>query len=291
MQPTPAGAGRPHRRRILPVVGAVVVAVAIVVALAAAGVLSFGSKPSSSPPADETFAEASAVATSASGSVAGGPWYGVLGAALVTPFAVLEPAANLTAVLSFLNCTSHWISGEPSNVAIPATPASAALGTAAFWSFVLKNATNVLLLETVAQGSASALVTLNGSTCSEGAGYLDSFGGGMQDSPKIVAAANAAGGSAFLATYPNATEFWGVSGGVTYGVLTTSPEWFLEYTSCSLPAGANEEGAVFNATVGGTSATVTNHTSGEADCALTGASLPSLARPSGPPPVSAGKAI
>lgn len=273
---SPAPPAAPARRRWLyPILGVVVVAVVVIAALAATGNLPFGSK-SSAPPTDLTFSQASSAASSRSGSVSGGPWYGVVAVAVLSRATILEPATNLTSVLADLNCTSHWISGQPSNVAIPATPTSAGTGTSAFWTVVLKNTTNVLLLETVSQGSASPVLTLTGANCSEAAGYLVSFGGGLQDSPSVVAAANAAGGASFLAEYPNATEFWGILGGLTYGIISTSAEWGVEYTSCSLPGGADSEGAVFNATVGGTSGVVTSHASGEVDCALTGASLPSL---------------
>ncbi len=285
MQPVGPTAASPRRRGLWIAVGVVVVAAVVVGALFATGTVRLGSS-SSPPPADETFSQAVGVAGSRSGSVGGGPWYAFAGVALLTPVAILEPATNLSALLTAANCTARWIGPEPTNVAVPATGPTAALGASAYWTFLLKNASNGILLETVADGMATAVVTLGGTNCTALASVFNSFGSGMQDSPKILGAANAAGGTSFLAEYPNATQAWVVSGGATVSVITTSPEWLIEYTSCALPLVTSASGAVFNATVGGTSATVTNHASGTVDCALTAATGPSLLGP-GPGPAPA----
>jgi hypothetical protein len=270
----------PPRRRRWPAVAVAAVAVIVVVlALIAGGVIRLGPSTSSNP-ADETFAQASGVAASRSGSVPGGPWFAFAGVALVTPVAVLEPATNLSAALQLGNCTESWIGGAPANVAIPATGARVATGAAAFWTFLLKNASNGILLETISTGTADAVLTLGGAQCEQFAGLFDSFPSGMLDSPAIIAAANAAGGASFLATDPNATQAWAVVGGVTFDVITTAPEWLVEYTSCSIPASVNAQGTVFNATVEGGSGVVTNHTTGSVDCALSAAVGVGLAEPS-----------
>jgi hypothetical protein len=260
-------------------VAAVAVGIAVVVvALAATGVLHLGAT-SNSNPADETFAQAQSVAQSQSSSVAGGPWYAFAGVAIVSRAAVLEPVTNVSADLAAVGCTATWIGGVPANVAIPATPASVATGAAAYWAFALKNASNGILLETITSGVADSVATLGGTNCTTAASYFDSFGSGMQDSPAVIEAADAAGGASFLAAYPNATQAWAVSGGATFSVITTSPEWLVEYTSCALPVAATEHGAIFNATVGGTSGVVTAHSNGTVDCALTAAVAPTLAAP------------
>jgi hypothetical protein len=260
-------------------VAAVAVAIAVIVlALAASGVLRLGST-STGNPTYETFSQATSVAQSRSSSVAGGPWFAFGGVAVVTRAAVLEPVTNVSGALKTAGCTADWIGGMPANVAVPGTPASVALGASAYWAFVLKNASNGILLETIASGSADAVATLGGTNCTAAASYLDSFGSGMQDSPTIIAAANAAGGAAFLVAHPNATQAWAVTGGATFSIISTSPEWLVEYTSCALPAAEDEEGAVFNATVGGTSGVVTAHTNGTVDCALTAAVAPTLGVP------------
>jgi hypothetical protein len=249
-----------------------VVVVVVVAALFAAGLLT-PAHASSSGPAFETFSQAESRAASAAAFAPGGPWYPVLGSALVLPVAALEPATNLTSLTGASGCTLTWPNGEPANVAIPATGAGARIGESAFWSILLKNVSNGLLVETVSIGVTTTLVRLGGSLCAEFGAALVTFPPGVIDSPAAVTAANGVGGSAFLAAYPNATQIWFVYGGFTFELLTTSPQWIVEDTSCAVPAVAGATGAVFNATIGGTSGTVTNHTQGTAECALTGVSV------------------
>ncbi|HXW66341.1 MAG TPA: hypothetical protein VEL82_00420 [Thermoplasmata archaeon] len=279
-----------RRRWTAGVAAAALTAIVVVAGLYVGGYL--GAHPGASLPPYLTFSQAASAAESRSGSAAGGPWFGVAADAIVTPVAVLEPAANLTSLLGLADCTVNWTSGMPSNLAVPATAATAELGTAAYWTVLLKNATNALLVDSVSQGKAASLATLTGGDCARLAGSLLSFGAGLVDSPQAVSAANAMGGASFLDRYPNASETWAVAGGFSLGgILTTSPEWLLEYTTCSFPPAAGAQGLAFNATVGGTSGVVTNHTSGPVSCSLT---IPSgltlgLPAPTGPPVV--GKAI
>ena len=276
--PAPMGPARPRRRWIVPVAAAAVVAIVIVGTLFATGMLHLGS---STPPAptDLTFSQAESAAQSSSASVAGGPWYPVLGAAIVTPVAALEPATNLSAALGVANCTFLWPNGEPENIALPATHPSAAIGTSAYWSVSLKNASNGLLVETVAQGVAAPLVKLGGARCAGFAAFLASFPSGVVDSPSAIKAASAVGGSAFLAEHPNATELWLAVGGISVDGLTSTPDWYLEYSSCAIGAPPTSQGDVFNATVGGLSGVVTAHANGTADCGLTTSEGGSLAVP------------
>ena len=291
----PAGAAAPPAKRrgrwVVPAIAVVVAVVIIVAALFASGILAFSKTPPSNSPF-ETFSQAEARAASGASSAAGGPWYAVAGSAIVAPIAVLEPTTNLSALTGTTNCTFDWPSGEPQNVAIPAS-AGAPVGESAYWSIVLKNASNGLLVETVSAGAATTLVRLGGSFCEEIGAVLATFPPGVVDSPAAVSAANSAGGSAFLATYPNATQLWVVFGGLTLeALLTTSPEWIVEDTSCGIPLSAESSGAVFNATIGGTSGAVLNHTQGSVDCALTGLSVGgALALPLPGAPTSVRKAI
>jgi hypothetical protein len=100
-------------------------------------------------------------------------------------------------------------------------------------------------------------------------GFIGPFSAGLVDSPAVVSAADEVGGSAFLSAHPNATRVWAVVGGLSFSGLSTSPEWIVEYTSCTLPTSITEVGSTFNATVGGTSGAVTMHANGTANCALT----------------------
>jgi hypothetical protein len=263
---------------LAPVIAVVVVAVVAIAALAAAGVLHVGAT-NASPPANETFSQALGVAQSKAGSEPGAPWTAVAGAALVSTLEVTEPSANLTTLKDLTNCSLTWIGGQPPDLIVPATPAGASTGTAAFWWFALKNGSDALMVVTVSQGAATPLVTLTGGDCTEAGSALDAFPSGMPDSPTILAAANAVGGSAFVRAHANASELWTVDGGVTFLGISTTPEWFVEYTSCSATASPTQTGAVFNATVNGLSAVVTKNMSGTAACALSVSTGPTLATP------------
>lgn len=251
---------------MLPTIVVVIIVAAIVAALFATGVVRFGAANSSNPQY-ETFSQARSVAQTGSGSVSGGPWYAVFGAALTVPTAVLEPTTNVTSLTSSTNCTLSWPHGVPANIAIPATPSSAAVGTSAYWTIGFKNITNDLLIEVVSDGLASALLTIGGGSCAVIGSVLLTFPDGMIDSPAIIAAANQAGGAAFLAGHPGASEVWGAVGGESFFGLSVSPEWYVEYSSCSFPA-ASGTGEIFNATLGGTSGAVISTHTANVSCAI-----------------------
>lgn len=239
----------------------------IVAGLFAVGVLPWGTGGPSSPYL--TFSGAASNAQSASGSVAGGPWYVSIVISLLSRSSILEPTQNVSGFLTDSNCSYDWPHGEPANLAVPATPTSAGAGSSAYWVVGLKNQSNGLLLETISDGSASALVTIHAGYCAEVAGYLVQFPSASVDSPSVVASVNAAGGGSFLINHPNATQLWGAVGGISLGVLgATTPEWYVEYTSCTFPAISGETGAFFNATVAGlTGEVISNHT-GTTACTL-----------------------
>jgi hypothetical protein len=261
----------------------------IVAALFALGILRWGPATPASPYL--TFSGAQSTAQGAAGSVSGGPWYASLGISLLTRTSFLEPTENVSGLLNDANCTYDWPHGEPANLEIAQTPASVAGGASAYWMVALKNASNGLLLETISDGSAQALVTMRGSECSKVASYLVQFPPGTVDSPSVISAVNAAGGSKFLLAHPNATELWGVIGGISLGPLgATNPEWYVGYTSCTFPAIAGASGAYFNATVGGLSGDVIGNETGTTACTL-GLPVPSALAPGPLSPVAAGKAI
>jgi hypothetical protein len=286
-----SGARRGRRRWLLPTAAVVVVAAVIVAGLFAAGVVHWGA---SSPPTSPylTFSQAGSSAQGSSTSVPGGPWYVVAGAAVSTPVAILEPTSNVSSLLTESNCTFYWPGGELANIGVPATPPTAATGAVAFWAIGLKNASNGILLETVSDGSASVLVTASGGDCARAAGYLESFPAGSVDSPTVVTAVNRIGGTAFLSAHPNSTQLWGAVGGVSLGVLgATTPEWYVEYTSCSFPGAIGETGAFINATVAGlTGEVISNHT-GNTSCSLTLPSSITTVVPGAAAPVALRKAI
>lgn len=286
----PAPSAPSRRRWVVPVIAVVVIAVVVVAALAAAGVLHLGSS-SSGPATYETFSQALGVARSGASSQAGGPWTAVAGAALVTRLAVTEPFSNVSSLKELANCSLTWFASTPTVIVVPATPTNASTGTSAFWWFAFKNDSSSLLVNMVSAGSATPLFTVSGGECSEFGGDLDAFSSGMPDSPTIVAAVNAAGGSSFLADHANASELWGVTGGFTFDGISTAPEWGVEYTACSATASPTETGAVFNATVNGLTAVVTQNASGTAECALSVSSGATLALPTSMAPDLLRKAI
>jgi len=263
--PPPA---RSPRSWLIPLAVIVVIVVVLIAALIATGVVRLG--PSSSNAAYETFSQAEGVAAGNSGAVTGGPWFAVFGAGVATPTAVLEPVSNLTSLLATIDCTITWPHGQPSNLDVPSTPSNAATGTAAYWTFGFKNASNVLLIETVSLGSPTALLVANGTACENVVAYLAPFPSAVLDSPEIVSDANSAGGSTFLATYPNATRAWGAIGGIQFGTIaSTSPVWEVTYTSCSFPAYSGETGATFNATIAGLTGVVSNSSTHSGACGVT----------------------
>jgi hypothetical protein len=270
--PAPAAGGPPparsSRRWLAPVAAVIVVVVVLIAALFVTGVLHLGS--SSSAPAYETFSQAEGVASANSGSVAGAPWFAALGAGVAAPTSILEPVTNLTSLLTSVGCTLVFPHGEPANLDIPSTPTNAATGAAAYWTFGFKNVSNALLIETVSLGVASSLLIANGTACENFVAFLATFPSNVLDSPQIVAAANGAGGSAFLAKYPNATRGWGAVGGIQLGTLaSTSPIWEVSYTSCSFPAYSGETGALFNATIAGLTGVVSNSSTSTGACGVT----------------------
>ncbi|MCI4338801.1 MAG: hypothetical protein L3J68_00505 [Thermoplasmata archaeon] len=267
----PSGPSHPPSLRgwLVPVVVVAVIALVVLAALFATGTIRLGASNSSNP-TYETFSQAQSVADGGAGSVAGGPWFAEVGVGVATPTAVLEPTTNLSGLFQDLNCSFDWPTGEPANLEVPATPASASIGTAAFWAFGLKNTSNGLLVETVSDGVSTALLEASGAKCAEGVGSIAQFSSAIIDSPTIVATANQAGGSAFLLAHPNSTMVWGVFGGFQLGLFgSTSPEWGVEYTSCVLPLSAGETGDSFNATIGGTSGALLSSATGATNCDLT----------------------
>lgn len=283
---------RPGKRRDW-MVPAIAVGVGVLVALVAvlAAITFHSGSSASSHLRYETFSEAESNAQAGASSAAGGPWFAVIGAAIVTPTPVVEPATNVSSLLGVANCTLLWPSGGPTSVTIPSTGPPAGMGTAAYWTIVLKNGSNDLLVESVSDGNVSTVLSASGTNCTTLGADLIPFAAGIIDSPNAISQAGGVGGTAFLAAHPNATEFWVAIGGVSLVFVSTGPEWYVEYTSCTLPTSASQQGAVFNATIEGTTGIVTAHHSGTASCALTAPTGASLIAHAGTSAPAARKAI
>ena len=198
-----------------------------------------GSGGASSPAWD--YAQAASVAA-AKANATGGSWKEIIAAGIDTPHGTMAPASGGA--------------GCPlSGFYLPGYSGSYSSGLAPFWLFeYLENPTAIappeLILE-VLNGSATVLADIpQGTSCTEQTGGTAVLPGNVLDSPKVMSAAAAAGGTSFLASEPNATVAFEV-----YGAPAT---WSVAYTPCGLfGAGASESGthttfsATFNATAGG----------------------------------------
>jgi len=137
------------------------------------------------------------------------------------------------------SCNVTWInpSSPPSKLYFPPTSPSATPGTSAMWAVeLLQSSTSVpALLVLVANGTATAALTVPYVCINFPSNQM--IPGGVVNSTTAVSAANAAGGSTFLAHFPNANK--------TYELLSNSSMspanlWGVIYTS-SVCVG-NEEG-------------------------------------------------
>jgi hypothetical protein len=263
----------------------VVVALGLLLAgLAATGVLPWF-KGTSSHPFAPTFQGAAAEGQPTANSVAGGPWGAAVGVALRIPLSVSVPTQNLTSgIPTSGGCNATIAPGLPADVVVQATPASTSPGTSAFWVVLYVNSSGGAVGLMVNGGVAAKLFSLGGSACANLLRSLVPFPSGAPDSPAVINAVNASGGSGFLAAHPGASELF-----VGASVVLLEPLWGVVYTTCTLTPFANTSGEQFNATVIGT--TVENVSTGTVSCSLpAGVTFPALtARLGGIPAI--GKAI
>jgi len=264
-------------------VAVVVAAVVVVAVLTTAGFL-FHKASTNTTEQFSTLQEADSVAGSVASHAIAGSWNTLVAVGLRLSAGVTLPTTNLSSIENLTSaCTLTNLPGAPTSLAIDATPASSAPGHAAFWIFGLSNSAGTILLVSVDLGTANALYTASGSSCSTTFGSLSPFPSTESDSPALVAAANASGGSAFLSEYPDSAQLMAGVGGFTALGFTSPPVWDLVDTSCPLPLLLNETGAEFNATLTGAPANVLTHTTGPVNCALgLGSSVSGFALVAGP---------
>lgn len=291
--PLPPVAPR-RRRRWIPVLAVVVAAVVVAGLLYSDG---FFGRATSTPPGSgasspwQAYSGAEAISAKAAKNVSGGPWFPVVAAAFDVSAAALVPGTNLTAVARAAGCNVTWPSGVAPSLSVPATISNAPVGHAGFWVVGFRNAAGELLLESVSLGNASLLGTATGSSCESNVSALNEIPATVVDSPQVVRNASAAGGGAFLAAHPNATQSWVVFGGITIFGFPSGAVWMVSDTTCALPATVAETGAVFNATLSGLTGIVTAHANGSVNCVLTAGVTLSLLTPGVGPGISARKAI
>jgi len=171
-------------------------------------------------------------------ATAGGPW---------TPTALLGLglATGYNGTPGFLpGCSTVW--ENSSNLVVPTTPAASPSGEVAGWMMFASGPSHELLSTAVYQTGATILASntaiFQGSCTPE----FTTFGAvptGVVDSPTVVAAANALGGTSFLSTHSiRSVE-----------LLLLGPYWSVEYSTCSYFAtsgtGSNFT-ALFHATTG-----------------------------------------
>jgi hypothetical protein len=259
------------RRWFLPVVAIVVAAVLIVSVLAVASYLAPGQGPSSTEPY-ATFDEALSVAGPAASHAMFGSWSAVVAASLRLGSSVSLPTGNLSELTNVSStCGLTPLPGLPASITVDATPPSALPGHAAFWLIGLSAGSGTLLFVSVDLGIPTPLLTLNATACLGSALALSPFPSNQVDSPALVGDANATGGAAFLAQYPDAIQLLAGVGGVSYDGVGISIPWEVADTSCSFASltGTNVTGAVYTASVTAVG-DVTNHSTASVDCSATG---------------------
>jgi hypothetical protein len=282
----------------VPTLAVVLGAVVVLGALVATGVIPLHGA-SSAPAYAPTFQGAASEGQGAANSYPGGPWGAAAGVAARLALPLTEPASDVSQYLpdleSVSGCNVTLNPELPKDVVVDATPSAAGPGASAFWVVLYVNESGGAVAVIVDGGNAIALFTLHGTgTCRTDLDALAPFPSGSPDSPAIIDAANASGGSAFLSAHPGATQIFGGA-----SAIVIEPTWVVVYTTCAIPSVGSAAGYEFNATVTGTTVE-TNQTASVNCSALSGLSLGasrggapdgSLAAPLGAASGAVGKAI
>ncbi len=251
----------PPRRSPWKVIGAiVVVAIFIVGVIFIAGVFPRPNGTTSTP----TFSDAQQAANSAAGGYHGGGWSGLAAVAFATVQATEFTATQIEEVIGAVHCTVTWNPSAPQIIRVPATPAGTSTGGASSWFFLYSNSALALLTVVVTNGSAQPLFTATGGSCALVPAALQPLSG-VVDSSTAVAAANAKGGTSFLATYPEVNRTWAVA-----SPLLVGPTWIVNYSECPIPppVNASVHSVEFNATVDAQTGVVLTHEVTDTVCSL-----------------------
>ncbi len=196
-------------------------------------------------PTPLTYSQATAIMVANASGFDGGNWSVAFGGGIASPLNSSLPASTATG-----NCSVTWIATPTSSIFVPPTPTNAPAGTANFNFFFLvsANVSDTTLVGTVVNGTPVREFTFATSACPAYSSFVNPVGPGVIDSPLAVAAANAAGGSTFLASHANVTEQWLVVAGQNSSYFSQPPFWSVNYsTSC---------GASFQALIDGLSGLV-----------------------------------
>jgi len=265
---------------------AAAVVLLVLVGLAFAGALPGLSAPA--PPSSVAYSDARTLATDAIANVAGGPWSLTLAGGIASTSA---ETLNLTSAAAATGCTVDLAPGGNGSLSLPPLDASAPDGTAPAWVFAFDGSGGTVAVVTVLDGRAERLATISGTACTSALGLVSPIPSDVVDSTAAMEAADAAGGSAFQASYQSVSEFMGITGGISLPGFAVPASWTIELLACGgtgggggvvpIP-GAVLSGALFNATVDAESGAVLAESSTPVPCGVGGGYV----QPGGPPPVA-----
>ncbi|HEV2519774.1 MAG TPA: hypothetical protein VGX00_04030 [Thermoplasmata archaeon] len=244
--------------------GRVLAAIAVVAVVVVAGILGAlfvtGLGPfhrSGPPPGPVTFAAARAAGDSAVAGFGAGAWDLVGAASALVRQSVSVPIPTVDGSLRpYLGgCGLHWL-GSGAALSVPSFSGDAGAGIAPIWELVYRNGSpggSGLLFVSVLNGSAQLTASLPSTgACATPAALssaLVALPTSIVDSPKVIAAADGAGGSAFLAAHPTATVTMALNGEFHLFTLVTPSVWTVAYSLCAFPPTATSIEPEFNATV------------------------------------------
>lgn len=221
-----------------------------------------------------SFGTARGLADPVAAGTTGGSWSLVTASGIATPVGFTippPPSGNATPYPSPCPYGTTG-SGPSSSIIIPAYSGYVGAGLAPAWLFEYTSATPAILIVTVLNGQASVYGEISAGGCGYGFGYggIQPIGSHVVDSTIVASAANAWGGSAFLANVTSAAGLYSISGGMTFPVVYNGPpingtngtppppypipvnytipaSWQVSYTSCLpwSPAGMTKAGSFF----------------------------------------------
>lgn len=256
---------RPGRNR-WKMAGAITVVVVIAVAsIFVSGVLFPSSPNATSAP---SFSGAQRAANSAANGYEGGSWNDIAAVALGVQSSITLPRTTIETIVGANSCQVRWDPLAPGAVAIPVTPATAPLGGASAWFFVYASSNFTLLMVSVTNGSAQPLFTASAGNCTLIARLVEPLSTtSVVDSGTALDAANAGGGSAYLAGHPLSNRTWAVVGQI---FLVSQPTWYVLYSDCPLPPPVNStvNRTTFTAHIDAQTGALINASTASAACTL-----------------------
>ena len=254
---------KPSRRWTLFGAAAAITVLVVVAGLYAGGLGPFARSPGP-PSGPESFSQAEAVGASAVSGYDGGGWSLIAAASAVVRQPESIPLLAVeTAIQPYLgSCSLHWLTSAAS-LLVPSLSGRSDTGFSPFWVLVYRNAsisgTGVLVV-TVSNGTAqpTALLPTTAGCATDGelASFVAPISSSVLDSPKVLVAAGAAGGSQFLSAHPLANVTYAINGAFNLFTLSTASTWSVTYSTCPLLGPTTVPEPRFNATVNALTGTV-----------------------------------